>query len=326
MKDFIKYKIEKGDTLQTIAEKFDQTVNELLEFHNSHSVLTQQINSERIPIHIDTILIDSNHEKLKYIYAYRITSKNEYFNFKNLVYSTVNEITIEIEKLADNKYFLSQKSKTVKCSSPHYDNYLVLLSLLDQPFEDVILTTDDSGRIKSIDNQNEIRERWNVVKKTLMDSTDDKEMVNKLIKDGEPVYINSLPHILANIQYNLLYPGNFNLNNVNKISEGFSTRLYSSLFSGSKVLLTFKNRVVEKTGSTVIAENKSFLEKENIKILGELYNVSFRELLGNNFNYNFNLTSTYNIKENIIVNCTADFTENINDTIVAKSRYQINKI
>lgn len=326
MMDFIKYKIEKGDTLETIAEKFNKTVNELLNFHNSNSVLTQQINSEHIPIHIDTILINSNYEKLKNIHAYRIISENEYFNFKNLVYSTINEITIEIEKLADHKYFLSQKSKVVKCSSPHYDNYLVLLSLLDQPFEDIVLITDDSGRIRSIENQNEIKERWNIVKKNLAESTDDKEMVNRLIKDGDSVYTNSLRHILANIQYNLLYPGNFNLNNVGKISEGFSTKLYSSLFSGSKVLLTFKNRVVEKNGDTVIAENKSFLEKENIKILGELYNVSYRELLGPNFNYNFSLNSNYNLKDNIIVNCTADFIENINDTIVAKSRYQINKI
>lgn len=324
--NFIKYKIEKGDTLQSIADKFNKTIKELLDFHNSNSVLTQQINSERIPIHIDTILLNSEYEPIRDINVYSIISESEYFNFKNLVYSTRNEITVEIEKLADNKYSVSQKSKVVKCSSPHYDHYLVLLSLLDQPFEDVILITDSTGRIKNIENQNQIKERWDIVKKGLTEVTDDKEMIDRLIKDGESIYTHSLPHILANIQYNLLYPGNFNSNNVNKISDGFSTKLYSSLFAGSKVLLTFKNRVVEKNNNTVVVENKSFVEKENIKILKELYNISFRELLGDNFNYNFSLTSNYNIKDDVMVNCTADFIENINDTIVAKSGYQINKI
>lgn len=327
--NFIKYKIEKGDTLQSIAERFDKTVKELLDFHNGNSVLTQQINSERIPIHIDTILINSEFrksEQLRDINVYRIISESEYYNFKNLVYSTKNEITIEIEQLADNKYFVSQKSKVVTCSSPHYDHYLVLLSLLDQPFEDVIVITDSFGRIKSIENQHEIKERWNIVKKGLAEVTNDKEIIDRLIKDGESIYADSLPHILANIQYNLLYPGNFNSNNGSKISEGFSTKLYSSLFAGSKILLKFKNRVVEKNDNIITVENKSFLEKENIKILKDLYDISFRELLGNNFNYNFSLTSNYNIQDNVIINCTADFIENINDTIVAKSGYQINKI
>lgn len=327
--EFIKYEIQKGDTLESIAKKYERTVNEVLDFHNSQSLLTQQIHSLSIPIHVKTILLNAEYKKpdsLRNIDTYKIVSKNEYFNFKNLVYSTVNEITVEIEKLDNYKYFVSQKSKKIECSSPHYDNYLVLLSLLDQPFEDIVLITDDFGKIKKIGNQKEIKEKWDMVKQDLSDVTDDKEMLNRLIKDGETVYVDSLPHITANLQYNLLYPGKFNSDNIRKINEGNSIKLYSSLFSGSKVLLKFKNRIVERNDNSVIVENKSFLEKINIEILKELYNVTFRELLGNNFNYDFSLISNYNIKDNIIDSCNADFIENINDTIVAKSRYEINKI
>ncbi|KFF07830.1 hypothetical protein [Chryseobacterium luteum] len=326
--EIIKYKIQVGDTLHSIAEKFDRPVNELLDFHNSQAVLTQQINSEYIPIHIDVILINAKYEKPESerdITAYKIISKNEYFNFKKLVYSTQNSIEIEIEKLDDNKYFVSQKSKLIECSSPHYDSYLVLLSLLDQPFEDIILITDDFGTIKKIENQKEIKEKWHLVQKGLSEVTDDKEMLNRIIRDGETVYTDSLPHIMANLQYNLLYPGKFNSDNA-KINEGNSTRLYSSLFSGSKILLKFKNKIIEKNNNKITVENKSFLEKANVEILRELYNATFRDLLGNNFNYDFSLISHYNIKDNRIDSCNADFIENINDTIVAKSRYEINKM
>ncbi|PQA96916.1 hypothetical protein B0A69_02300 [Chryseobacterium shigense] len=329
MMEFIKYEIQRDDTLESIAEKYGRTVNELLDFHNSQSLLTQQIHSAYIPMHIDTILLSSEYKKkdsLRDINAYKIISKNEYFNFKNLVYSTRNEIVVEIEKLNNNKYAISQKSKTIECSSPHYDNYLVLMSLLDRPFEYVVLIIDDFGQIKKIGNQNEIEEQWSIVQKELSGVTDDKEMLDKLIKDGAPVYTDSLSHIKANLQYNLLYPGKFENNGVNKINEGPVVKLYSSLFSGSKILLKFKNRIIEHNNDILTLENKSFLEKSNIETLRELYNVSFRELLGNDFNYNLSLISNYYIKNNLIDSCIVDFIENINDTIVAKSSYEINKI
>jgi len=325
----IKYEIQKGDTLESIAEKYERTVSEVLDFHNSQSLLTQQIHSSFIPIHIKIILLDSEYKKtdpLKNLVTYKIVSINEYFNFKNLVYSTKNEVIVEIEKLSNSKYSIRQKSKRIECSSPHYDNYLVLLSLLDRPFEYVVLMIDDFGQIKKIDNQNEINEEWSFVQKELSEVTDDKEMLDKLIKDGSSVYTDSLSHIKANLQYNLLYPGKFENNKIDKINEGPSVKLYSSLFSGSKIILKFKNRIIENNNSIVTFENKSFLEKSNLETLRELYNVSFRELLGNNFNYNFSLISNYHMKNDSIDSCTADFIENINDTIVAKSKYEINKI
>lgn len=327
--EFIKYKIQKEDTLKLIAEKFDRSVDELLNFHNDHSVLTQKINGKYIPIHIDIILINAKYEKpeqKRNVNVYRIISKNEYFNFKNLVYSTKNEIVIDIEQLDDNTYSVRQRSKTIECSSPHYDNYLVLMSLLDRPFEYLVLKIDDFGQIKKIDNQKQIEEEWSSVQKELFEVTDDKEMLHKLIKDGSSVYTDSLSHIKANLQYNILYPGKFGNNKIDKINEGPSVKLYSSLFSGSKILLKFKNRVTGNSNDITTFENKSFLEKNNLETLRELYNVSFRELLGNNFNYNFSLTSNYHMKNDSIDSCTADFIENINDTIVAKSKYEINKI
>ncbi len=62
----IKYEIKKGDTLVSIAKEFNLPINELLDFHNSHAILTQQIFSTHIPIHINELFIPIKKEKIIY--------------------------------------------------------------------------------------------------------------------------------------------------------------------------------------------------------------------------------------------------------------------
>jgi len=52
---FTTYQIQKGDTLESIAEKQGCTVKQLVQFHNQHAEMTQQIYGTHIPLHITEI-------------------------------------------------------------------------------------------------------------------------------------------------------------------------------------------------------------------------------------------------------------------------------
>lgn len=327
--EIIEYKIKKGDTLESIAEEYNISVEELVNFHNKNCGITQQIIRDRIPLHITFVLLNQNTKKKgieRNIISYRIKSNNEYYNFKKIVHSTNNEIKISIEKLDENKFSIKQFSKIINCKSPNYDNLLILLALLDRPFENVVLSTDDFGNIISIDNQKEIENEWEIVKSELNDVTEDKELLSNLFEDEKKVFAKSLEHIKANIQFNLLFPGKFNVKDSVKINEGPTVNLYSSLFSGTKITIRFKNKILFKEDNIFEIENKAFFDKKNETILKDLYDETFRELLGNNFFYDFQLKSKYRINQGIIESCESDFIENINDTMVSKSTYKIEKI
>ena len=323
------YKIKKGDTLESIAKEYERSIKELIDFHNSKSLPTRQIYNDYIPIHIDVIMIDNLYIKsqpLKNILTYRLKSENEYFNFNKVVHSTNNEVELCIEKLNGNKFFITQISKQIKCKSPNYDNLLILLSLLDRPFENIILSTDDLGNIISIDNQDEIKNEWELVKSELNGATEDKDLLYNLFADENKVYTKSLEHIKANVQYNLFFPGKFNIKDSSKIKDGSTANLYSSLFSGTKIMIKFKNRILHEEKDFFVIENKAFLDKKNELVLKDLYDVTYREMLGNNFNYDFKLSSKYEIRKGMIETCETNFIETINDTMVSKSRYIIEKI
>ncbi len=61
--NFIQYKIQKKDTLQTIAEKQQISVKELVDFHNQHSGMTGVIIGNALPIHLEHIIVSKEHIK-----------------------------------------------------------------------------------------------------------------------------------------------------------------------------------------------------------------------------------------------------------------------
>ena len=58
--EIIQYEIQQGDTLKSIAEKYNLTVKELVDFHNQNCGITQQIIGSEIPFHINSISINKD--------------------------------------------------------------------------------------------------------------------------------------------------------------------------------------------------------------------------------------------------------------------------
>lgn len=56
--EILEYKIQKGDTLESIAEMHGISVKELVDFHNRNCGATQQILWNKIPIHVTLLFIN----------------------------------------------------------------------------------------------------------------------------------------------------------------------------------------------------------------------------------------------------------------------------
>lgn len=329
----MEYQIQEGDTLELIASKFKISTQELINYHNNNSSLTRLISGDYLPIHLSAIVINPEVNKkseIDYLFKsdYKIISESEYYNFKKIIYTSKTESIVEIKSVNSNVYEINQKSKVITCSSPHYDNYLVLLSILDKPFENLVVSTDYGGKIIKIVNQNDISEKWETVKLELNELTDDKDMLRQIVETSKSIYSDSLDHILSNIQYNLLFPQLFeNKLDTHIIKSSHSLELYSSLFSGNKISLKINTKKILGTENSREIKNKSFLESRNKDILKDLYNKTYRELLGDNLEYDFSIKSNYKLdEEGNVEKCLSEFTENINDAIVSKCNYEIAKM
>ena len=55
--EIIEYQIQQVDTLESIAEKYNITVEELVDYHNQHCGITQQILGDKIPINVNLIFL-----------------------------------------------------------------------------------------------------------------------------------------------------------------------------------------------------------------------------------------------------------------------------
>ncbi|WP_419868491.1 LysM peptidoglycan-binding domain-containing protein [Chryseobacterium sp. CT-SW4] len=104
--NFIKHEIEKGDTLESLARQYEVTAKQLVEFHNLHSPVTQQIYGDKLPIHIQTVITPSH---------YTSENKNNTINFKEkaryrceqINISKINDQTITLSSSVNTEYLIS---------------------------------------------------------------------------------------------------------------------------------------------------------------------------------------------------------------------------
>ncbi len=64
--EYTTYKIQQGDTLESIAERQGCTVKQLVQFHNQHAEMTQQIYGTHIPLHIEKLYINDVPDKTEF--------------------------------------------------------------------------------------------------------------------------------------------------------------------------------------------------------------------------------------------------------------------
>lgn len=169
--EVIKYEIKRGDTLLTIAKEFGLTINELLDFHNSQAILTQQIFNTHIPVHIKELFIPAKKEetknkpfeqidfqqKARYRCEQINTSKfnNNLVHYFNQRFQYLLKLNLE-EKIGFVKLEDYSKESSPKVSEEVFD----FIEETEKIKNNVFFSLNTSGKIQKILNKKRIQKDW----------------------------------------------------------------------------------------------------------------------------------------------------------------------
>ncbi len=123
--EIIKYEIKKGDTLQSIAQKEHQPVDEIIRFHNENCGLTHMIIGDEIPFQLNFLLINnSNPVKNSYRQKDGMVMKARY-RCEQVNISKINNETIHLAAVTHSEYLVKQNKE---------DKHIFEIALTDTAF------------------------------------------------------------------------------------------------------------------------------------------------------------------------------------------------
>ena len=186
--EFIKYSLQEGDTIESIAQKFDISINRLLSMHNINVPIQDVIKSQYdgFPKHLTFIylteeVVKNIEKKSERKTGYVIWSDAFYkaktygFQVENYENETlINKIHYLLEmvykKNEDKQIVLEINRKQVYINNKQPDTIIEqLANSISETIFPIQLQISGKGEIENIGNHKEILERWQTKKEKLIE-------------------------------------------------------------------------------------------------------------------------------------------------------------
>lgn len=314
-----KYYIKKTDTLVSIAQELGLTVYELKEYHNNSSRPHEWIKEDNtLPIWSDYIIIPNSVEILKKnkedllstekaILTQKEIEESQYTILQTIdlqvagssMIDSETEIVWNFSKIKKEDSFygdIIQKSHQVKYIKSIYRPFAEYMQKFNKPLEHLNVELFPEGHIKSLANQDEIRQAWNVLKESLKPELGNTFEEKNMIEGGDKDFSDTLPLIKSNVLYTLFFNDVFyEYLDLNTFIELEKQDYISQIFATEKVILS-KKRKVEREGN--IAKVKFYYEsdpKKNVH-LREVYNTKLKDFLQEDYNYSLTWSIEYHFE------------------------------
>lgn len=223
---FIEYKIQRGDTLQSIAKEQEISVKELVDFHNENCGITNVIIANTLPIHLKFILLkkkisfetNDGRDFTEHVLD-KITNREARYRTKQINVIKLNDV-INAHSAIQCDYYLSLENKanegrvaTVKLDDSVYNFYTQgseeladFIRASDTVKNRLVYALDDKGVIRDLLNEESLQQNWHRFKKQLpMNKFFQKtpsEVLEQIINAGNIEY-NSKSLLLRNSNSNL---------------------------------------------------------------------------------------------------------------------------
>ncbi|MFC7348898.1 LysM peptidoglycan-binding domain-containing protein [Chryseobacterium zhengzhouense] len=324
---FIKYEIQKGDTLQSIAKTNNTTINELLDFHNSKAILTQQFFGDVIPIHISHLYI----KPVLKIDESTSTKDIDVLHFdKNFMYRTEMTVgTVLEEVMVDNstcksQYRVSLANNNSVASVLLEENYVTSSPQLMQAGMELIAEIDKikcnsifnldilTGKISKIVNYKEILKNWNNYKiglenrRTVLKLSKNQDDIDQFIKIVEGI-LKPEKKLIEDYYNKMFYELFFteHLHGNKDFLKTYSKTYYSTFFDKEPVILHFTPSILEETDEILKIRRVSAMDYPslNMQNIVKLYDERIKPMVQFSFSeYNFSYRETFiwNKKENVL--------------------------
>lgn len=335
------YKIQKVDTLESIASKLGISPDELKWFHNRYCRLNDLLGAGKLPKNLSHIIIPNDgflendtiilklEENRK---RYKITQDSKLFVLNKPITHSIQETEWEVifkKGLYNHQVEIQVVKREEKQLNSQWNPLLNLLKKLNIPFEKVELTLSLEGIVNKIINQEEILNKWNRIKTELENDPN----FNEVIKTGDKEYSNSLPALKKDILYFLFFSKFYN--SEKKYNQPIITdrdkSMYSVLFSGIENKADIKQIFYKKELQKVYFRQKITNLRNNISEIKSLYKNQFEkftEIDTNQMNYSVSCNADYilSVKDGNLISCNALFTEKAHDKLYYTSNIQIKEL
>ncbi|MGE8552531.1 MAG: LysM peptidoglycan-binding domain-containing protein [Chryseobacterium jejuense] len=184
--EYIQYKIQKGDTLESIAIMHNTTVKDLVRFHNDHCGATQMIRDEVWPPYFSSIYIINQDSGIytgnplpkvsSYINNFVYNAQDSRLYDVHIKTSVIflgreiseNETTMQwhLDFNAPQHGYLNKKETGRKSggSFPEIKIVSTVLGALNEASENLLFRLNSTGEIDAVVNNKEVQKRWKSLK------------------------------------------------------------------------------------------------------------------------------------------------------------------
>lgn len=346
--ELIKHKIQKKDTLDSIAEKYKITINELKDFHNQHCGITQKI-IDVLPAHLEFVFLESKVEESKEKVSEKFTERQLKYRCEQNVFTYINKVPVSnattkrdylVElKILEEKLFVKVKllDNILEVNPNTYAEAANIIAQLDViKCNDVILQVNETdGSILRIVNHSEIIKGWEKKRaefeqnSVTLDSQAKKEVKNfiNLIDDQILNEENLIDDYKGKMFFDI-YFNKFLANSPDKL-DSYQTVFRSQLFEGQKTDISIRQDVLDQNGDLLTVRKVSETLSKDTQRAKELYDLRYKPMIGYQFSSyetSYRERSSYNEKENYLEEMDVTIMEQIKNNLELRIHYTVRKI
>lgn len=348
----IKYKIEKGENLTSIAEKFNVDSEELKAFHNTHSGFSNMIISDSLPLHLDTIFIEQNIFENSLIK----NEKMESFNFEGVAryrceqlnISRINNEIITLSASTIYEFFVKKAENTnifeveltdfnFSVEPAIYESGFLFAQKLERLKLPIRFNVSEQAFIKEIFNHKEIENRWMSFRDHELQNTDIyQQLISQSPKQAEDITTTGNKEFLDQDNFIKLMDKNlffhlFTNAFLRDQLQNYNLQQFSQIFPNIDLKTDVTKSIVREDENTATYRLVGILNRENLseETLKNLYDTIYKSSLKFNyttFDFIYRITYTVDKETGLLEEGKASIAEKIKNNFEVITEYNIKKV
>ncbi|MBD3907184.1 LysM peptidoglycan-binding domain-containing protein [Chryseobacterium sp. Ch-15] len=347
--EFIKYEIKRGDTLESIALEYSLNVTELINFHNLYCGTTNFIIGNKLPIHLQYLLLEKKTEEEKNEaiekkeYQKKARYRCEQFNTTKVEdrisfhCNTKKEYTVE-RNFLEGKARIKLKEYLYKINPDNLGLALEAVKDLEFDKENVVFDLNNDNTIKKVVNFLEIKGKWENFKPKLAASEFYRqvEKINSkaaedIIKGGQ-LEFESESNLRKTYDKSLLYHVLFNdFDAHKKRDKNDILKFISQIFVNIPLEIELQHTIIKEDDYFVEYRTVGTLLKDKIDntVLEEQYNKFYKPIIEYSFseyNYDYRIRRMVDKKTGVIVNASALMKEEVKNNYQFITQFDLKQI
>lgn len=347
--EFIKYEIQKGDTLESIAAKEHISVEELVGFHNENCGLTHMIIGSEIPLQLKLLILkrkpkqeitEKERNKLDPKARYRCEQINISRINNNIITLSVNtysEYLLKQDHTDQNIFEVDLIDNSFTVDPTVYEqgfNFALKLEKLRTP---VLCRIDSSGTIDEIYNKDELKARWESFRDKDLNNDSafsqlriqSPEQAKDIIRTGDKEF-SSMSDFAKTLDKNLFFHLIFRAfqgDNLEDYNISQMSQIFPKLNLTTHVVKSMvKNDTEVEVYRLVGTLSKDSLSHESLqKMYDEIYKPMIKYAF-TEFDYIYRLNYTIEKKSRLLIEGRAAISEKIKNNYEILTEYNIRRV